>query len=185
MTALYVIGFVVLLAFVFFLASSEGLPYTRHEKLFSAAERNFYFALKAAVGNRYTIFGKVRVADLVKVTRKTNDKRGYRALARIAQKHVDYVLCDPNTLAIVCVVELNDSTHNRKDRIERDHFIGAVFKHIGLPIAWVKARAAYETQTIASAIDEALLSVEQTKRTAANTGTPNSSEVVQLNRRRT
>lgn len=161
MTALYAVGLVLTLALVFYLASSGGLPYTRHEKLFTAAERNFYFALKAAIGNRYTIFGKVRVADLVKVTSKTNGERGYRALARIAQKHVDYVLCDPNTLAIVCVIELNDSTHDRKDRIERDRFISTVFKHIGLPIAWVKARATYDSQAIARAIDQAVLSFNQ------------------------
>ncbi len=163
MTTLYVAGFVVALALVLYLASPEGLPYTRHEKLFSAAERNFYFALKAAVGNRYTIFGKVRVADLVKVTRKTNDKRGYRALAKIAQKHVDYVLCDPATLEIVCAVELNDSTHERKDRINRDRFITKVFDHIGLPIAWVKARPTYDTKTIAFQIESAI-----TKPKAAN-----------------
>ena len=69
MTNLYVAGFVVSLALVLYLASPEGLPYTKHEKLFTAAERNFYFALKASVGNRHTIFGKVRVADLVTIHR--------------------------------------------------------------------------------------------------------------------
>lgn len=163
MTALYFVALVIILALLIFWSSPGGLPYTRHEKLFSAAERNFYFALKAAVGNRYTIFGKVRVADLVKVTRKTNDKRGYRALAKIAQKHVDYVLCDPATLEIVCAVELNDSTHERKDRIDRDRFITKVFDHIGLPIAWVKARSSYDTNAVAIQIQNAI-----TKTKAAN-----------------
>lgn len=161
MTAIYVIGLAALLAVVFFLASPGGLPYTRHEKLFSAAERNFYFALKTAVGNRYTIFGKVRVADLVKVTRKTNDKRGYRALARIAQKHVDYVLCDPATLEIICTVELNDSTHERKDRIDRDRFITEVFDHIGLPIAWFKARSVYDIKAVQQQIEHAIAAPKQ------------------------
>jgi very-short-patch-repair endonuclease len=167
MTALYAVGLVLTLALVFYLASSGGLPYTRHEKLFTAAERNFYFALKAAVGNRYTIFGKVRVADLVKVTRKTNDKRGYRALARIAQKHVDYVLCDPATLEIICTVELNDSTHERKDRIDRDRFVTEVFNHIGLPIAWFKARSAYDIRAVQQQIEHAIAAPKQVAQNAA------------------
>jgi hypothetical protein len=161
MTALYVAGVVLALALALYLASSESLPYTRHEKLFTAAERNFYFALKAAVGTRYTIFGKVRVADLVKVTRKTDNKRGYRALAKIAQKHVDYVLCDPATLEIVCAVELNDSTHDRKERIDRDMFVTKVFSHIGLPIAWIKARQSYDIKVVLQEIQHAIDTAKQ------------------------
>ncbi len=153
---LYVIAFLIVLALIFFIAEATTLPYKKHERLFTAAERNFYFALKSAVGYRYTIFGKVRVADLVNVTQKTNDKRGFRALAKIAQKHVDFVLCDPNTLEIVCAVELNDASHERKDRIERDRFITQVFDHIGLPIAWFKARAAYDIAAIQQQIEHAV-----------------------------
>lgn len=155
-TLAYGVGFLFVLVLILYIGTATSLPYARHERLFTPAERNFYFALRAAVGDRYAIFGKVRVADLVKVTRKTDDKRGFRAFARISQKHVDFVLCHPSTLEIICAVELNDSSHDLKNRVERDQFLTKVFHHIGLPIAWIKARSSYQSKEIAAAVAQAI-----------------------------
>jgi hypothetical protein len=38
---------------------------------------------------------------------------GGRAFAKIRAKHLNFVLCDPKTLAILCAIELDDSTHDR------------------------------------------------------------------------
>ena len=39
------------------------------------------------------------------------------AFNRISSKVLDFVLCDPNNLAIIAAIELDDSSHKRNDRI--------------------------------------------------------------------
>ena len=39
---------------------------------------------------------------------------------RIHAKHIDFVLCDPGNLQPILCIELDDPSHNRPDRIERD-----------------------------------------------------------------
>lgn len=41
---------------------------------------------------------------------------------------MDYVLVYKKTKRIVCVIELNDGSHNKKDRIERDRKVAELLK---------------------------------------------------------
>lgn len=66
-----------------------------------------------------------------------------RDLAKVAQKHVDFCLCHPETLAVVCAIELNDKSHDRKDRKSRDGFLNQIFKDVDLPIVWMKTQNSY------------------------------------------
>ena len=76
-------------------------PYKRAPLLFTPAERIFYKHLVHAVNGEYLVFGKVRVADLITIKGKYGSKGSMRDLARVAQKHVDFCLCDHESLAVV------------------------------------------------------------------------------------
>ncbi|OIO69169.1 MAG: topoisomerase [Zetaproteobacteria bacterium CG12_big_fil_rev_8_21_14_0_65_55_1124] len=145
-------------------ASTTGaLPYARKGQLFTKAERSFYGVLKQAVGDRYEIFGHVRLADLLTV-KKGLLSNGQRQSAqnKIQSKHCDFVLCDPGDLSIVAGIELDDSSHRAAKRIERDNFINQAFKEAELPLLRIKARASYSSREIAMQLQKALgLSLEQ------------------------
>lgn len=150
--------FVVAIALLFALLTRQ--PYKRAPLLFTPAERIFYKQLVRAVNGEYLVFGKVRVADLVTIKSTYGSKGSMRDLARVAQKHVDFCLCDPETLAVVCAIELNDKSHDREDRKSRDGFLNKVFKDVGLPIVWMKAQNNYNPaeirQSIRTSIEGAL-----------------------------
>lgn len=135
-------------------------PYKRAQLLFTPAERIFYKHLVRAVNGEYLVFGKVRVADLITIKGKYGSKGSMRDLARVAQKHVDFCLCDPESLAVVCAIELNDKSHDREDRKSRDGFLNKVFKDVGLPIVWMKAQNNYNLieirQSIRTSIEGAM-----------------------------
>ncbi|MEK6238193.1 MAG: DUF2726 domain-containing protein, partial [Planctomycetales bacterium] len=105
-------------------------PYRSRGALLTPGERRFYQqGLKPAVGDRYLISFKVRLADVITVD-DWESKHG----RRIAQKHLDFVLTTPKTTRIVAAVELNDASHEASDRIRRDEFLRQALRSAGIPL---------------------------------------------------
>ena len=131
---------------------NEGYPYKKVDSLFTTAERSFLAVLDDAVGEQFRIFAKVRFADIANIKNITNRQTRQRALNRITSKHLDYILCDKKNLSIVCAIELNDKSHQRQDRKERDLFIDNVCKTISLPLVKIQARSIYSVSEIRAMI---------------------------------
>ena len=73
---------------------------------------------------------KVGVKDLLSVT----DKKQYmKYFHKIAQKHVDFVICDRD-LYVLFAIELDDSTHETRDARKRDHLKDKAFAAAGIPL---------------------------------------------------
>jgi very-short-patch-repair endonuclease len=75
---------------------------------------------------------------------------------KINQKHVDFVLCDPNSFTPLLVIDLDDSSHMRKDRQGRDAFVDAALDAAGLPILHVSAQHAYAPAEVRALITDRL-----------------------------
>jgi hypothetical protein len=97
--------------------------------------------LKLAVKDRAVILAKVNLADIFFVARP-KENQSYRN--KIDRKHVDFLGCDPTTMKPLFGVELDDKSHSRSDRVERDVFVDQVFQVAGLPLIRIPAKAAYE-----------------------------------------
>ena len=57
------------------------------------------------------------------------------AVRHINGKSVDFVLIGKESYKVICAIELDDSTHSRSDRIERDAEIERMFKEARIPLA--------------------------------------------------
>lgn len=125
-------------------------PYKPNAKLLSAAEAKLFRILEQACGTDLQVFVKVRLADLLTIDASLTGKARIIALNRVAAKHVDFVLCRRVDLTPVCVIELNDSSHNRPDRSWRDRFVAEVCKVIGLPLMVVPVRRSYDLEVLRS-----------------------------------
>ncbi|MBF0195360.1 MAG: DUF2726 domain-containing protein [Magnetococcales bacterium] len=121
----------------------SGPLYESTDSLFNKAEIEPYKALKEAVIDKYHIIGKVRVADLIKPEGKRGDEGWQTAFNRITQKHVDFVLCDPDDLNVKAVVELNDKSHLRQDRKKIDLFLEEAFQEANIPFLQFRAQREY------------------------------------------
>jgi very-short-patch-repair endonuclease len=133
-------------------APRDSLPYRRVESLLSATERSFYEALLPAVGDDWRIFMKVRLLDLIHVPRGTAEARRHRN--RVMSKHVDFVLCAPDTLAPMLVIELDDATHDRPDRQARDAFVDRALETAGLPILHIRVQRRYAADDLSVRINQ-------------------------------
>ena len=131
-----------------------GLPYKRKDYLLTKAERSFFGVLQKAVGDRYLIFAKVRLADLMYIPRGVEQWQSY--FNRIKSKHIDFVLCDRDAVRPLLAIELDDSSHREADRQSRDTFVDSALKAAGLPILHVAARFNYSAQGLAHEIQQEL-----------------------------
>jgi hypothetical protein len=130
----------------------ESLPYEKVGSLLTAAERSFYGALCQGLDSRYQIFAKVRLSDLIGVPGGT--PRALWHWNKINQKHVDFVLCTANDLTPQLVIELDDSSHARRDRRERDVVVDAALTAAGLPILRVQAQRTYAPAELRAMIED-------------------------------
>jgi very-short-patch-repair endonuclease len=103
-----------------------------------------------AVGGRYHIAWKVRMADVLWVPGGTSNRQ--RHLNRIFAKHLDFVLCHPETSAPVLAIELDDSSHRESRRRERDSFVDAALDAADLPLLRIPVRRSYDPRELADLI---------------------------------
>ncbi len=75
----------------------------------------------------------VRIADLIRVRPKPPKWQSWQN--RIHAKHIDFVLCDPETMEAKLAIELDDASHNRRDRVERDKFVDGALSAAGVSAA--------------------------------------------------
>lgn len=96
--------------------------------------KNEYYEYKKlkqyADKNNLIICPKVRLLDLI-VPR--DSENNLAALGKINSKHVDFVICD-DKLYVKGVVEIDDNSHKRQDRIERDKFVDSVLTSVGYKV---------------------------------------------------
>jgi len=130
----------------------KQLPYHRVDNFLSPAEVSFYHVLRQVVGEQAAISTKVSLGDLFYA--KTGDRReNLRYRNKIDRKHVDFLLCDPQSMQPLMGIELDDVSHNRPARQARDEFVNRVFEAAGLPLMRVPAQASYAPREIAAQLE--------------------------------
>ena len=94
-------------------------------------EYEFYKRLKP-LADEYglSVYSKVRLADLIEPKPKAENPYWMECFNKIKVKHIDFALADEDT-AIVALIELDDTSHSRPDRVERDDFVNAVLENTG------------------------------------------------------
>ncbi len=125
-------------------------PYERKdEPLFTTAERSFLGVLDEVVAGRARVFGKIRVADVLTTRKGLEPKARTVAFNKISAKHFDFVLCNPADLSILAVLELDDSSHKKGKRQERDAFLEQACAAAGLPLLRMPAKKGYVLAEVA------------------------------------
>lgn len=110
----------------------SNCPYER-KYLLTKNEYYFYKKLKEITDNHnLQILAKIRLADLIDVKKGLNKYDWNKFFGKIKAKHVDFAIADD--MKILLIIELDDSTHNRADRIERDEFVDNALNSCGYKI---------------------------------------------------
>lgn len=131
------------------------LPYRSRERLLTPAERSFLGVLERAVEGEHRVMAKVRMADVIRTKSGLGPSERQKAFNRIQSKHLDFILCRPDDFSIAGVVELDDSSHRKSRRRERDEFVDRALASAGIPVSRFPAQHGYSVEEVRSALKEA------------------------------
>ena len=125
--------------------------YKMKEEFITENELKLYKVLKkVAYELKLDIFTQVALNRILEI----NNRRKQQQLRnRIDRKSIDFVLYDEKIKKIVCCIELDDPTHEREDRIERDLFLDKIFKDT-IKLVRIKVQNYYDYNAILDMIKD-------------------------------
>ena len=93
--------------------STSPSTYQQKESLITNYEKYFYDILEENFGNNYKIQTQVNLASII----KKNDNSKY---SNELFRNIDFGIFEKATLKPLLLIEINDSTHKKSDRYQRD-----------------------------------------------------------------
>jgi hypothetical protein len=135
---------------------SADLPvYKMNKSVLTFRERILHSALRKALGNEYAILMKVRMGDFIYLSNEPQDRKSF--VNQVICKHVDFLLCGKLRLQPLLVIELDDSSHNAPDRIERDRIKNDILDAVGLPYLRIELQKTYDPAQLQTQIKAIIL----------------------------
>lgn len=136
----------------------ERLPYRLRETFLSTPELSLLRVLQAMVGSHYVICPKVALNDLFYIVRPNENVHFFNKFFR---KHVDFLLCEPDTLKPALGIELVKPVARSETR-EADQFMEDLFLSAGLPLVHVPSNERYSETDLAELFQLAIMKVKET-----------------------
>ncbi len=154
MNLLFLVAVVLVILFLLSALSAKGkrsetkFPYQSKVDLFTPAERSFLGVLEQVLGDQYRVLGKVRLCDIIDVQNGLSKSAWQTAFNKINRKHLDFVIVKRDDLSISGAIELDDKSHHRKDRVERDDFLNCAMKSAGVFFVRFPVQKSYAPQYV-------------------------------------
>ncbi|WP_110643512.1 DUF2726 domain-containing protein [Salinicola sp. CPA57] len=120
----------------------RGDAYVKKGRLLTEPEQVLFKVLQHKYGDTHRVFCQVRVVDVIQPNTALYKERSREWMAlfrQVSQWHFDFVICDKESMEVVRVIELDDASHKRKDRVGRDRVLNNVCKGSGVTIERVDA----------------------------------------------
>lgn len=154
----WIVVLVIVVVLFAVIAKGKKVIYSYRQKgpLFTPAERSFLGVLDAAISDRYRVFGKVRVADVLLPQKGMSRRKWQIAFNKISAKHFDYVLCCKDTLSVIAAIELDDKSHRKESSQARDKFLESACESAGLKLLRFPAKSGYAINEIRQIIENAI-----------------------------
>ena len=100
------------------------------------------------------LFSQVSLYNIIEVKQNLNNSLKTTYFNKINKKSIDFVLVDKKNCRIKLCIELDDYTHQRKDRIKRDHFINELFKQLNINLLRYPVYSKYNKEILKRKIQE-------------------------------
>jgi len=134
---------------------TQRLPYRLREPFLATTDLALFRTLNQMVGGRYLICPKVALNDIFYIVRPNENVHFFNKFFR---KHVDFLLCDPQTVAPAFGVEIVRPISKNEAR-ESDKYIEDLFVGAGLPLVHVPSGENYDPSDIVSLFQLALTKI--------------------------
>lgn len=126
-----------------------SLPYERADTLISPTQQSILFLLEEALDERYSVFSKIRLQDVVRVNPDLSPGQHKAAMKRLTSEPLDLVICEKKNTAILGVVLLNGpEAPPENGYVCRETDIESVLAVAGIPVVHIDASRAYTLDEI-------------------------------------
>lgn len=116
--------------------------------LMSGIEIKFHNAFEIAVNNEYIVLPQVNLGTIIQ---KNGKFKYHNELFR----NIDFCIFDKSYFPLL-LIEINDETHNRRDRIERDKKVKEISASAGLPLITLHTKYGINQEYITKRLMECL-----------------------------
>lgn len=127
--------------------------YRAKKWLLSKTETAFLKELRNEAGENQ-IHAQVRLADIVYAGSR-KDKEYRTRFNRIQSKSIDFVITDTET-KIIAAIELDDWTHKKKNRVERDKIVNKICENAGIKLIRMKVSNQYDFRELREVLEKEL-----------------------------
>jgi hypothetical protein len=118
--------------------------------LFTPTEQDFFACLQGLTQGRCLLFAKVNLADIIKpLSGKIGDRN------QIDKKHVDFLICRHEDGMPMIGIELDDSSHNDRDRFKGDMIKNDAFAACGLPLLRLPVAEMHQLEKLVTELSHA------------------------------
>jgi hypothetical protein len=137
------------------ITDSQRLPYRLREPFLASTELALFRVLTALMGKRYSICPKVALNDIFYIVRPNENVHFFNKFFR---KHVDFLLCDIQTLTPAFGVEIVRPISKNEAR-ESDKFVEELFTDAGLPLVHVPSNEVYDPSDVITLFQLAVVKI--------------------------
>ena len=128
---------------------AASFPYERADTLISPNQQSILVLLEKALDERYSVFSKIRLQDLVRVNSDLSRGQQKAAMKRLTSEPLDLVICEKKTAAILGVVLLDgEGASSENGRVRRETDIDHVLIAAGIPVVHLNASKTYSLEDI-------------------------------------
>lgn len=138
---------IVIIIIIYLVFRKRGPDYVVKERLMSKTEYDYYKIFDALYGDKYIILPQVNLASVIDKT-----SQGYRTELF---RNADFGVFDYNYRPLL-LIEINDNTHFRKDREDRDKKVSEICKKAKLPLVTFWTKNGIDEKVIAKTLSKYL-----------------------------
>jgi hypothetical protein len=136
--------------------NSFPFPFDRKTALFTPAEKNFQNLVEQAMGSKYRIINRVKLADIVNIRNGVSKRAGQTATSNANSKYLDFVICDRDNMKLLGVIDLVD-TQGKGYKVKKDWFVSGALEAATIPHIRIKVKPNYTIDEIRACINSRML----------------------------
>ncbi len=136
--------------------NSFPFPFESKALLFTPAEKNFQKLVEQAMGSKYRVLNRVKLADILMIRNGVSQRASQTALKNAANKYLDFVLCDSETMTLLGAIDLVD-TQGKGYKVKKDWFVSGALEAASIPHVRIKVKASYTPDEIKACINNRIL----------------------------
>ena len=136
--------------------NSFPFPFDRKSTVFTPAEKNFQNLVEQALGNKYRVINRVKLADIVTIRNGVSSRASQTAVANADNKYLDFVICDRDSMKLLGAIDLVDNS-GKGYKVKKDWFVSGTLEAAAIPHIRIKVKANYTLEEIRACINNRLL----------------------------